>query len=175
MAARSFSRPDPVDGIIGQWQQERPDIDVSGLAVFGRLHRGFLRYQTQLAKVFERHGISMAAFDILATLLRSGPPYRLTAGDLAAISLVSTGGITMRLDRLETAGLVVRERDPDDRRVVYARLTELGLETTNAVAKDHFANELQMLSGLSEPERKTLAQLLSKLERSLEQSAEPSA
>lgn len=161
-------RPDAVDAIIEQWRAERPEMDVSALAVFGRLHRGFLRYQGHLADLFDRHGITMSAFDVLATLLRSGPPYRVTAGELAGISLVSTGGITQRLDRLENAGLVTRERDPDDRRVVYACLTEKGLEVTRAVADDHFANELRMLAGLTGAERQQLARLLGKLERSLD-------
>ncbi|MFB4319500.1 MarR family winged helix-turn-helix transcriptional regulator [Actinomadura sp. 21ATH] len=168
MARKAADRADTVDLIIEQWQRERPDVDVSGLAVFGRMHRGFLRYSMLLGEVFDRHGINMAAFDVLATLLRSGPPYRKTAGELAGISLVSTGGVTLRLDRLEKAGLVVRERDPDDRRVVYARLTERGLELTNAVVSDHFANERRMLAGLSETEQRQLARLLSRLERSLE-------
>lgn len=166
MAGKPGER-DQVDAIIEQWGRERPGMDVSALAVFGRLHRGYLLYQTLLAEVFERHGIGMAAFDVLATLLRSGPPYRRTAGELAEISLVSTGGITQRLDRLEAAGLVVRERDPEDRRVVYACLTDKGRELTIAVTEDHFANELRMLSGLSEPEHRQLAKLLRKLERSL--------
>lgn len=161
-------RPDPVEAILAQWGRERPDVDVSALAVFGRLHRGFLRYQTLLGEVFEAHGITMAAFDVLATLLRSGPPYRRTAGELANVSLVSTGGITQRLDRLEAMGLVTRERDPQDRRVVYACLTDKGVAVTNTVVEDHFANELRMLSGLTEAERRQLAKLLAKLERSLE-------
>jgi len=169
MARRPIDRSDTVDLISEQWRRERPDVDVSGLAVFGRLHRGFLRYTALLAEVFERHGINMAAFDVLATLLRSGPPYRRTAGELAEISLVSTGGVTLRLDRLEKAGLITRERDPQDRRVVHARLTDEGLELTNAVVAEHFANEQRMLAGLTETERRQLARLLGKLERSLEQ------
>ncbi|MFF5264014.1 MarR family winged helix-turn-helix transcriptional regulator [Actinomadura viridis] len=169
MGRKAADPPDTVDLIIEQWRRERPDVDTSGLAVLGRLHRGFLRYSTLIGEVFDRHGINMAAFDVLATLLRSGPPYRRTAGELAGVSLVSTGGVTLRLDRLEKAGLIVRERDPHDRRVVYARLTEKGLELTNAVVTEHFANERRMLAGLSEAERHRLARLLGLLERSLEQ------
>jgi DNA-binding MarR family transcriptional regulator len=154
--------------IIDQWHRERPDVDVSALAVFGRLHRGYQRYTMLLTEVFERHGITMAAFDVLATLRRTGPPYRRTAGELAGISLVSTGGVTLRLDRLEKAGLITRERDAEDRRVVHAQLTALGMEVTDRVVEDHFANERRMLSGLTETERKQLARLLGKLERSLE-------
>lgn len=165
--ARSGDRPDTVDLIIQQWVRERPDIDVSPLAVFGRLHRSFARYQALIAPVFERHGINMAAFDVLTALRRGGAPYRMTAGELAGISLVTTGGITLRLDRLEKAGLVVRERDDVDRRVVYVRLTDVGLALIDAAAGEHFTNEENMLQGLSDTERRQLARLLGKLEHSL--------
>ncbi|WP_019634390.1 MarR family winged helix-turn-helix transcriptional regulator [Actinomadura atramentaria] len=168
MARRPADRLDTVELIMEQWRRERPDVDVSALAVFGRMHRAFLRYATLLNEVFERYDINMAAFDVLATLLRSGPPYRRTAGELAGIALVTTGGITLRLDRLEKAGLVVRERDPADRRVVHARLTDAGLALINEVVAVHFANEKRMLAGLTEAESERLARLLAKLERSLQ-------
>ena len=168
MTTRKPGKPrDAVDIIVAQWEREIPGLDVSGLAVFGRLHRNYVRYAALLGEVFERHGINMAAFDVLAALRRSGPPYRRTAGDLATTGLVTTGGLTQRLDRLEQAGLITRERDSADRRVVYAQLTATGLELTDRVAKDHFDNELRMLAGLSQGERGQLAELLSKLERSL--------
>lgn len=138
------------------------------MEVLGRLHRSFLRYQGLLSELFECFDLNMASFDVLAALRRSGPPYRQTAGQLADIALVTTGGITLRLDRLEKSGLVTRERDAQDRRVVYACLTERGAEVADVVAVAHFANEERMLSELSAPERRTLARLLSKLERSLE-------
>lgn len=169
MTRRPSGRPDAVDLILEQWERELPTVDASPMEVLGRLHRSFLRYQALLSELFDRHGLNMASFDVLATLRRSGAPYRRTAGELAQISLVTTGGITLRLDRLETAGLVARERDPDDRRVVYARLTEKGLEVVDTVAEAHFANENRMLAGLSETERRQLGRLLSKLERSLEE------
>ncbi|RJL24417.1 MarR family winged helix-turn-helix transcriptional regulator [Bailinhaonella thermotolerans] len=164
-------RPDPVEAILAQWRRERPDVDVSPLAVFGRLHRSFLRYQDRISEVFDRYGITMAAFDVLAALRRSGPPYRRTAGELAEITLVTSGGLTLRIDRLEAAGLVVRERDPADRRVVHARLTKEGLALVDEVVEAHFANEREMLAGLTEPERRRLSALLAKLERSLDQAA----
>lgn len=154
--------------ILAQWERELPTVDATTMEVLGRLRRSFLRYQALLAELFDRYGLNMAAFDVLAALRRSGPPYRRTAGELAQMSLVTTGGITLRLDRLETAGLVARERDPDDRRVVYARLTDKGFEVVNTVAAAHFANEHRMLEGLSGAERRQLGRLLSKLERSLE-------
>lgn len=160
---------DAVDVIIAQWQRQRPDIDVAALAVFGRLHRAYLHYAAQIGETFDKYGINAAAFDVLAALRRAGAPYRRTAGDLANTGLISTGGLTLRLDRLESAGLITRERDTADRRVVYAQLTDDGLDVINRLAKEHFAKELQMLAGFSEPERRQLARLLRKLDRSLQQ------
>lgn len=168
--AVAASRPpdvDAVDEIMSQWRRQWPDLDVSPLHVFGRLHRAYLRYQASLAALFDQHGINMASFDVLAALRRSGPPYRMTSGQLAESSLVTTGGITLRVDRLEQAGLVVRERDPEDRRVVYAKLTDEGLRVFEETAKAHFANEERMLAGMSAEQRAELAVLLRVLEHSI--------
>jgi DNA-binding MarR family transcriptional regulator len=158
---------DAVDIIMAQWQQELPGVDPSGLAVFGRLHRSYLLYAARLNEVFDRYGINMASFDVLAALRRGGPPYRQTAGRLATTGLITTGGVSLRLDRLESAGLVTRERDADDRRVVYAQLTAAGLEVAGEVATAVLASQQQMLAGVSEIERAQLAVLLSAVERSL--------
>ncbi|MFD5064229.1 MarR family winged helix-turn-helix transcriptional regulator [Streptomyces sp. NPDC058394] len=168
MTRRASSSPDAVDLILEQWKRELPSLDASPMEVLGRLHRSFLRYQGLLSDLFDCFDLNMAAFDVLAALRRSGPPYRRTAGELADISLVTTGGITLRLDRLERAGLVTRERDPGDRRVVYARLTDRGIEIADVVAVAHFANEERMLAELTGAERRQLGRLLGKLERSLE-------
>ena len=108
----------------------------------------------------------MASFDVLAALRRSGPPYRMTSGQLAESSLVTTGGITLRVDRLEQAGLVVRERDP--RTVEWLREVDgRGLRVIEAAAQAHFANEERMLAGMSADQRAELAKLLRVLEHSI--------
>lgn len=160
--------PDPVDGIVAQWAEQRPGLDVSALHVFGRLHRAYLRHHAVLAELFGRFGTHVAAFDVLAALRRSGPPYRMTAGELADTALISSGGITMRVDRLVKAGLVVRERDTHDRRVVYVRLTAAGFALVDRVAEAHFAHEQVMLHGLSASDRGELARLLGALVESME-------
>lgn len=109
----------------------------------------------------------MAGFDVLTALRRSGEPYRLTAGQLADSGLVSSAGVTLRIDRLEKDGLIVRERDGQDRRVVYSRLTEKGLATVDTAFAEHLDNENRMLTGLSPSERRQLARLLRKLEISI--------
>ncbi|NIH83707.1 MarR family winged helix-turn-helix transcriptional regulator [Amycolatopsis granulosa] len=168
MARRQVSHPDAVDLMLEQWRREIPGVDASPLAVFGRLHRAFDRYQHQLTRVLGRFDVSISAFGILTALRRAGEPYRRTAGDLADTTLLTTGGITQRVDRLEAAGLVRRERDLEDRRVVYIGLTPEGLALTDKVVEAHFANERRMLAKLTQNERAQLAKLLSKLEHSLE-------
>lgn len=158
---------DPVDAIVDQWRHERPDLDPSPIALFGRVHRIYLRYQTTLNKTFARHGLNSASFDVLAALRRSGAPYRKTGTQLAKGSLLSTAGVTFRLDRLEQAGLIERQRDHTDRRVVYSALTDTGLETIDRTIEAHLEAEEALLKGLTRKEREQLARLLAKLEASI--------
>lgn len=159
---------DAVDRIIDDWHRERPDLDPSPIEVLGRLHRAFLLYQTQTSRPVAEAGLSLAGFDVLTALRRAGEPYRLTAGELAASSLISSAGVTLRLDRLEGDGLIVRERDGRDRRVVHCRLTPKGLKAIDTLFAAHLDNERRMLSGLKPKERVQLAALLGRLERSLD-------
>lgn len=177
MAARkAAARQDAVEMAIEAWARERPELDTSPLEVLARLHRSFVRYNAKLTTSIERHGLSVAGFDVLTALRRSGAPYRLTAGELADSGLVSSAGVTLRIDRLEKDGLIVRERDADDRRVVYSRLTDKGLATVDTVFAEHLDNERRMLADLSPSERRQLARLLRKLEDSiLASDEEPSA
>ncbi|MFE1950842.1 MarR family winged helix-turn-helix transcriptional regulator [Streptomyces sp. NPDC059524] len=167
MAERKVTRQDAVTQIVADWARERPELDTAPLEVLARLHRSFLHYNTRLSSSIERHGLSVAGFDVLTALRRAGKPYRLTAGQLADSGLVSSAGVTLRMDRLEKDGLIVRERDADDRRVVYSRLTDEGLAKVDTVFADHLDNERRMLAGLSPSERRQLARLLGKLERSI--------
>ncbi len=168
--SRAAGTGDEVDQIVEQWRHERPDLDPSPIALFGRVHRVYLRYQTVLTKTFERHDLNSASFDVLAALRRSGAPYRKTGTQLAAGSLLSSAGVTFRLDRLEQAGLIERQRDDQDRRVVYSALTDKGLEVINRTIEAHLEAEAALLHGLSEREREQLAKLLAKLERSIVES-----
>lgn len=168
MAQRVASPPvDPVDHSIEQWATEWPGLDVSPMQVLGRVHRVFNRYHAQIAKVFDDQGLNPAAFAVLAALYRSGPPYRLKVSELADQTLVSTGGMTQRLDRLEAAGLIRRERDDADRRAVFAQLTGEGRQRARAAAIAHFEHESRMLALLDTAQREQLAQALRLLEESL--------
>jgi DNA-binding MarR family transcriptional regulator len=158
---------DPVDASIEQWAAEWPELDTSAMDVFGRVHRIFLTYQVQIGRVFEQHGINAASFGVLAALFRAGSPYRLKVSDLAIQTLVTTGGMTQRLDRLEELGLIVRERDDTDRRAVFARLTPAGLDCARAAARAHFANERRLLHLVEPAQRAKLVESLRLLEASL--------
>lgn len=158
---------DNVDRFVQQWREQRPDLDPSPIALFGRVHRVYLRYQAVIAKGFEEYGLNPASFDVLAALRRSGEPYRMSGIELAAESLLSSAGITFRLDRLEQAGLIERIRDTDDRRVVYSQLTPEGLAVIDKAIASHLDNEHALLAEISDKEATQLASLLQKLEDSI--------
>lgn len=159
---------DLVDLIIDQWRREVPELDVSSISVLGRLHRCDIRYQGLVGDVLEEFGLTTASFDVLASLRRSGPDYRRTAGQLAEIGLISSGGLTQRIDRLERSGLVERVKDPGDRRIVDIQLTDAGKDLIDTVLQRHFREQNNFLGGLTRNEQRQLGQLLSRLEIALE-------
>ncbi|GGK33761.1 MarR family winged helix-turn-helix transcriptional regulator [Nocardia camponoti] len=158
---------DGVGEIIRQWAVARPELDVSALEIFGRMHRSFLLYRSRINGVFEQFGTNEAGFDVLACLRRAEPGFRRTAGELAQQTLVTTGGLTLRVNRLEEAGLVIRERDSEDNRVVYVSLSDAGRDLVDRVADVHFAELTRMLEGLGPAQKVQLAGLLTVLEGSL--------
>ena len=154
---------DEVDRIIDEWRAERPEVEASSIGVFGRLSRLQPLQRQAAAALHEEHGLSPAAFDVLASLRRSGPPYRKTVGELAESSLLTSAAVTLRIDRLEADGLVRRVRGDSDRRQVRAELTAEGRRRIDAIFEDHIALERRMLGALSEREQAQLARLLRKL------------
>lgn len=158
---------DHVDRIVEQWRVERPDLDPSPMAVIGRLSRAAAQVDARLAVTFEAHGIDGATFDVLATLARQGPPYRVTPAELAANSMITTSAVAQRLNRLDNLGLVTREPNPDDGRGKFVQLTRSGRELLEQVLPDHLSTEEDILAPLSQEERSELAQLLSRLMRSI--------
>jgi DNA-binding MarR family transcriptional regulator len=153
------SARDAVDGITNQWSVVRPDLDVSPMAIVGRISRLSRLIDRRLEANFAHHGIESWMYDVLATLRRSGEPYELTAGDLVRQTMVTTGAITNRVDRLEQRGLVERTTT-DDRRKVIVRLTDKGLELVDEVAVTHLDTEREILSTLSARQQRELVQLL---------------
>jgi DNA-binding MarR family transcriptional regulator len=154
---------DDVDAIVDAWARERPDLDVAPLQVLSRVTRLGQHLDSARSRAFTRHELDTWEFDVLAALRRSGDPYALSPGQLAAATLVTSGTITNRVDRLEARGLVRREPDPTDRRGVRVLLTAQGQTRVDGAIKDLLDSEREILSGISEDESATLAQLLRQL------------
>ncbi len=164
---------DHVDEIVAQWRRERADLDFAPLALFGRLLRVTHIANAELRKGVAPHGLQPGWFDLLAALRRAGAPYELNPTELMRATLLSSGGMTKRLDRMEEAGLVERRPDPADRRGTLARLTRRGRTVMDRALEAHLANETRLLSALAATDRRALDALLRKLLSDLERADEP--
>jgi DNA-binding MarR family transcriptional regulator len=158
---------DGVDLILEQWQRERPDLDSSPIGVVGRISRLARELEQRLEPVYREHGLEPGWHDVLATLRRTGPPYRLRPTEFTGALMLTSSGTTKRLDRLEQAGLITRAPDPADRRGTLITLTPKGLELIDNVTEAHLDNERQLLASLSDAEQSRLADLLRKLQLGL--------
>jgi DNA-binding MarR family transcriptional regulator len=151
---------DHVDRIVAQWRRERPDLNVTSLALLGRLFRFAQLADDALAEGIQAYGLQLGWFDLLAALRRAGAPYELNPTQLIEATLLSSGGMTKRLDRLVEEGLVERRPDPDDRRGTLVRLTRRGWTTIDKALEAHLANEEALLRSLGAADRRTLDSLL---------------
>lgn len=151
---------DHVARIQAEWARERPDVDVSPQGVIGRLHRLAGHLTKQLLVVYHRYGLGEGEFDVLATLRRAGPPFERAPGELAQFTMVTTGAMTKRIDRLERDGLVTRRRSTADGRGRVVALTKAGRELIDRAFTDHMANERRLLAELSDEEAAQLEKLL---------------
>src|SRR4051794_34280604 len=154
---------DDVDDILDQWRAVRPELDPAPIGVVGRMSRLAREIEARLEPVYRDHGLEGGLHDVLATLRRGGPPYRMRPTDLTAAMMLTSSGTTKRLDKLEAAGLIARESDPNDRRGTLIALTDEGLRVIDATTPEHLANEASLLAALSASEQETLAALLRKL------------
>ena len=161
--------PDHVGRIIEQWRIARPDLDPSPQGVIGRLHRLAGRLTEELVAVYGEFGLGEGEFDVLATLRRSGAPYELTPGELAAQTMVSSGAVTKRVDRCLEQGWVTRRVGDGDARGRVIALTRSGCEVIDAAFAAHMANEHRLVGLLDERDRSRLAHLLEKWGRALDQ------
>ena len=149
---------------VEQWRKERPDLDVGPMAVIGRLTEASQAItRGRLAPLFARFGLQQGEFDVLATLRRSGAPYALTPTALYEATMVTSGAMTARLDRLEKAGLIARAPHPEDRRGILVQLTGKGRELIDEAVAAHVENERGILAGLTAEEQERLAELLEKV------------
>jgi DNA-binding MarR family transcriptional regulator len=160
---------DHVDEILAQWRRERPDLNVAPLGLYGRLFRAVYLSDDALAKGLAQYGLQPGWFDLLAALRRAGTPYELNPTRLMRATLLSSSGMTKRLDRMEDAALIKRRPDPHDRRGTLVRLTRRGKSVIDRAVETHVENEEHLLGALTAAERRTLDALLRTLVLRLEQ------
>ena len=162
---------DEVDRLVQAWQRERPDLDVSPMEVLSRITRLARHLDRARRQAFAAHDLETWEFDVLAALRRSGRPYELSPGRLLRETLVTSGTMTNRVDRLAARGLVRRAPDPADRRGVLVQLTDSGLAHVDAALSALLTNERALLTGLGAADRKRLAGLLRALVRPFDEDA----
>lgn len=161
---------DPVERIIADWNAELPGVDGAPMRIVGRLARLNGLVAPHLKACFAQDQLDSGLFDVLAALRRAGRPYRSTPTALARLTMVTTGGITGRIDRLEQTGLVERESADGDRRVTYVRLTARGAEVVDRALAQLLETERRLLAGLTAGQARRLAGDLADLERSISNS-----
>lgn len=159
---------DDVDGIVAAWQRERPDLDMRPLEVLSRVSRLARRLDLARNSAFAGHDLDGWEFDVLSALRRAGAPHELSPGQLIAETLVTSGTMTNRVDRLEHRGFVTRRPAPADRRGVLVTLTASGLTAVDNAMTDLLAHEHSLLAELPESDRELLADLLRRLLSPLE-------
>ncbi|MGD7706421.1 MarR family winged helix-turn-helix transcriptional regulator [Microlunatus sp. Y2014] len=168
MEAARASDGDEVDRLLAAWAQARPDLDVSPMEVLSRVTRLARHLDDHRRAAFAAHGLEGWAFDVLAALRRAGEPYQLSPGQLLRETMVTSGTMTNRVDRLTARGLVRRSDHPDDRRGVLVTLTAEGKTAVDSAMSSLLDAEQHMLDGLSEAERTRLAGWLRDLIRPYE-------
>ncbi len=154
---------DRIDEILAQWKRERPELDTSPMGIIGRIQRTAAALRPLLDKTHDESGLQTDEFDVLASLLRTGPPYQLTPTELYREMMLTSGAMTNRIDKLEAAGLLARRPDPKDRRGTLVRLTAKGKALIDVATTKHVANEERLMSALTPKERQQLSELLRKL------------
>jgi DNA-binding MarR family transcriptional regulator len=168
VAALSRGEKDSVDALVAEWRRERPDLDPSPVAILGRLHRISARLQRRVEAWLEPLDLTWESFSLILTLRRFGPPFALRPTDLYRESLLTSGAITNRIDRVEERGLVRRRPDPQDGRVVVVQLTAAGRRLADRATAIHFRALAETFEDLSAQEctqlNASLARLLAVLE-----------
>jgi DNA-binding MarR family transcriptional regulator len=151
---------DEVDQLVEAWQRERSDLDLRPMEVLSRVSRVNHHLDKARRQAFAEHGLESWEFDVLAALRRAGEPYELSPGRLIRETLVTSGTMTNRVDRLAARGLVERLPDPRDRRGVLVRLTDDGRSTVDGALEGLLSRERPLLEGLNAADQKRLAALL---------------
>jgi DNA-binding MarR family transcriptional regulator len=159
--------PDEVDALVQAWQRERTDLDLAPVEVFSRISRLSRLLDRARREAFTGQSLEPWEFDVLAALRRAGRPYRLSPGQLLGETMVTSGTMTNRIDRLGARGLVERSPDPHDRRGVLVGLTGAGKKAVDGAFESLLASERDLLAELTAAERRDLTALLKRLMKPL--------
>ena len=159
---------DHVEAVLAQWSRERPDLDVAPMGLIGRVKRLSHHLYQEMEKTFAEHGLSLASFDVLATLRRSGEPYRMSPSELMTFTMVTSGTMTNRIDQLVKSGYVVRSKNPADGRSFLIELTDQGFAVIDAAVTDHVETQHRLTGCLASGDFQQLNRLLGKFLAALE-------
>ncbi|MEZ8086004.1 MULTISPECIES: MarR family winged helix-turn-helix transcriptional regulator [unclassified Vibrio] len=151
---------DAIDRVVEQWAKEKPELDTEPMAMMGRIMRIAKYMETQVAELHKKYDMKLGEFDVLATLRRSGKPYRLTPSELIGSMMLTSGAMTNRLDKLEAKGLISREHSKEDRRSVSVQLTKDGLILIDQMMTEHVETQKKLVKSLSASQKKNTNQLL---------------
>ena len=151
---------DAIDKVVGQWAQEKPDLNTEPMAIMGRLMRIAKYMETEVAQLHKRYDLKLGEFDVLATLRRSGAPYRLTPSELIDSMMLTSGAMTNRLDKLESKGLIEREHSKEDRRSVTVELTQDGFALIDQIIEEHAEVQTKLVEGMSSNQKKQINSIL---------------
>ncbi|HHB1594783.1 TPA: MarR family winged helix-turn-helix transcriptional regulator [Vibrio campbellii] len=151
---------DAIDRVVSQWAKEKPELDTEPMAIMGRLMRIAKHMENHVAELHKRYDLKMGEFDVLATLRRSGKPYRLTPSELISSMMLTSGAMTNRLDKLEKKGLIAREHSKEDRRSVTVELTAKGFELIDSLIEQHLQAQHELMGSLSSAEKGQVNQAL---------------
>lgn len=166
-----MKKKDHIDSIVAKWKREKPDYDLTPVAIIGRMGRIMEYVDRALEAKFQEFNLSRASFDVLATLRREGPPYALSQRDLMKCLLRTSGSMSIRIDAMERQGLVRRNSHAEDRRASIVSLTDKGSKLLEQIVPEHLLNETSLLAGLDQSARKELVLLLRQWLLSLEENS----
>ncbi|OMO29004.1 MarR family winged helix-turn-helix transcriptional regulator [Vibrio lentus] len=151
---------DAIDRVVEQWAKEKPELETEPMAMMGRIMRIAKYMETQVAELHKKYDMKLGEFDVLATLRRSGKPYRLTPSELIGSMMLTSGAMTNRLDKLEAKRLISREHSKEDRRSVSVQLTKDGLILIDQMMTEHVEMQKKLVKSLSASQKKNTNQLL---------------
>ncbi|WP_394250183.1 MarR family winged helix-turn-helix transcriptional regulator [Vibrio profundi] len=151
---------DAIDRVVEQWAKEKPELETEPMAMMGRIMRIAKYMETEVADLHKKYDMKLGEFDVLATLRRSGKPFRLTPSELIESMMLTSGAMTNRLDKLEAKGLIVRAHSKEDRRSVTVELTKDGLVLIDQMMAEHVETQKKLVKSLSSSQKKNTNQLL---------------